>query len=1048
MNSHPSKFSLLAALLASAAAGVYAPHAQAQNARHTYAIEAVDLAEALQIIRRETGLNILYAPQSVDGKTTNGFQGQGSPQEVLSAVLRGTGLNYQYVSENAVAILAAQEEAAAPAPAVIVNERAPATDVAAALDEVVITGSRIARTGFNAPVPTTIVGTGDIENAGFVNLSDILDDFPAIGVGLGAANTFRNSDAGAAFVNLRGLGANRSLTLINSRRRVSGSSTSSAVDINTIPAAMIERVEVITGGASAVYGADAVSGVVNIITRTDFDGLEFSVNGGVSQHGGADNVSAGFFGGTNFTDDRGHINFAAVYNKSGQLRAGDRDFGQERIVSTGNPANTGPNDGIPDRITIRNFNDTYTTYDANFFIDGTTYTFGENGLDTVTGEVVRPGPLGAVVGDVGASFLDWFELRAPSEVFSLRSDLQYELTDGINFFAEGEFSATDSSNLTQYYRFDERGFWLSGNGGPRVQRDDAFLPGEVAALMDANGLTELAIRRSFIDFGDLENIHERRTFTAVAGLDGVLPNGWAWNASYQYGQYRDNITNTNLIIGQNFLNAVDVIEGTDGQPVCRSEEARADGCVPYNLFARGPLTPEQRDYFVHDRLQDIRNTQQIYAGQLIGDLLELPAGPLAFAIGGEHRIETLETRDDGLSLAGEISFLGLANPRPPIDEDFNVTEGYLEVRAPLLRDMPFVEALDVEGAFRYSDYNTIGSTTAWNVAGNWSVSEDLRIRVSRSKSVRAPNLVELFGPQNTTITNFIDPCDATRVGESANRAANCAALGVPANFSDTFAGTVVTSGGNPDLTEETSNSFTIGAVFTPRFYDRLSLSVDFFDIDIEDAVAGFGASDIAERCVDANSIDNAFCDAIVIGADGSLDAINASIINVAEQTARGIDVSADVSFPVFNRGELRLGATGAYLLKLERQTDPDDPNTLVIDDGEFSNPRVRLRFTTQYAQGPWSVTMENEYISRSDIDAQAQPEAFDIAEVEARLYTDFIFGYDFRDQYRFNIGINNAFDVEPPDTASTYLGGGPGQNNAVRYDNIGRFFFAGVQARF
>ncbi|RMB00601.1 secretin/TonB-like protein [Eilatimonas milleporae] len=1046
--------SLLAgALLAGSAMAVtVAAPVAAQGVRKPYTIEAQNLAAALRVVRRETGLNILYAPQAIAGKTTQGFRGDAEPETVLRAILQGTGLTYQYLSENAVAVMTvdigpdstpAPETATTPAPS-----RRPVAEAPGYVEEVIITGSRIARTGFETPVPTTVVDAPTIANSGFVNIADILEDFPAIGVGLGAANTFRSSDAGAAFVNLRGLGTNRSLTLINGRRRVSGSSTSSAVDINTIPAAMIERVEVITGGASAVYGADAVSGVVNIITRTDFDGLELSVNGGLSQHGGADNISAGFFGGTNFAEKRGYINFGAVYNSSGQLRARDRDFGQERVVSVGNPDNTGPGDGIPDRVTLRNFNDTYTTYDANFFIDGVTYTFGDNGLDTVTGEVVRPGPLGAVIGDVGATFLDWFELRAPTEVFSVRSDMRYIIGDSISFFAEGEFSATDSSNLTQYFRFDERGFWLSGNGGPRIQRDNLFLPDEVAALMDANALTELPVRRSFNDFGDLENRHERRTFSAVAGFDGALPNGWGWEASYQYGEYRDNITNTNLIIGENFLNAVDVVAGADGQPVCRSAAAQADGCVPYNLFARGPLTPEQRAYFVHDRIQNVRNTQETIVGQITGDLVTLPAGPLAFAAGAEHRIETLRTRDDGLSLAGEISFLGLANPRPPIDEQFDVTEGYVETRVPLLKDMPFAHALDLEGAFRYSDYDTIGGTTAWNIAANWSPHEDLRLRVSRARSVRAPNLVELFGPQNTSITNFIDPCDVTRVPENANRAANCAALGVPADFTDTFVGTLVTSGGNPDLREETSDTFSVGMVATPGFLPGLSLSVDYFMIDIEDAVSGFGATEIAERCVDAASIDNPFCEAITIGGDGSLSAINASIINVAEQTVSGIDFSVDYGFPLFAKGRMQLNLVGTYLLELERQADPSDPNTLVVDDGEIANPRMRMRFVTAYSQGPWSITMENDFISSAEIDAQAGPEAFDIPDVSARVYTDFIFGYDVDDRYRFNIGINNALDIEPPFSASSYLGGGPGQNGAVRYDNIGRFFFAGVQARF
>ena len=1031
----------LTALAVGGACAQTASGAYADDAKVSFDIETQPLADALMSFSRQADVTVTAPARFTTGKRAPAIRGEYAPADALAALLRGAELEAVNGENGAIFIRAAAQEIAPPSPSRAASPELSVTE------EVIVTGSRIARTGFNAVVPTAVVDEEFIVNAGFVNIADILEDLPSVGVGLGAANTFRSDDAGAAFINLRGLGTNRSLTLVNGRRRVSGSSTSSAVDLNTIPAAMIERVEVITGGASAVYGADAVSGVANIITRTDFDGLELSAFGGLSQEGGAEQASLGFFGGTNFSDDRGYINFAAVYNNSGALRARERDFGQQRVVSVANPANTGPDDGIADRVTLVNFNDTYVTYDANFFIDDTTYTWGGNGLDTVTGDVVRPGSLGAVVGDVGATFLDWFELRSPSEVFSIRSDLNYELTDGVNFFAEGEFSATDSTNLTQYYRFDERGFWLSGNGGPRVARDDFFLPGPVADLMDANGLDELAIRRSFIDFGDLENQHARRTFTAVAGFEGVLPNDWEWELSYQYGEYRDSITNTNLVIGQNFLNAVDVIDDGAGNPVCRDEAARADGCVPYNLFARGPLTQEQRDYFMHDRLQNIRNTQEIIAGQIVGDLIELPAGPLSFAVGGEYREETLRTRDDGLSLAGEISFLGLANPRRPIDESFDVAEGYVELRAPVLRDMPFAESVNIEGAYRYSDYNTIGGTSAWNVAGDWSPHEALRLRVSRSRSVRAPNLVELFGPQNTTITNFIDPCDATRVPENANRSANCAALGVPADFTDTFVGTLVTSGGNPALSEEVSNSLTAGAVATLNILNGLQLSVDYFNIDIEDAVSSFSAQEIAERCVDAASIDNPFCDAIVIGSDGGLEEIKGTLINVAELQTRGIDFAGDIAFDALG-GEVRFGATGTYLLKLERQADPNDPNTLVIDDGEIANPTLRTRFTTQYSRGPWSVRMENDFIGRSDIDVQQGPEAFDRPEVESRLYTDFIFSYLLNNSYSFTFGVNNALNAEPPFTAQTYLGGGPGQSGAVRYDNIGRFFFVGLNGAF
>lgn len=920
------------------------------------------------------------------------------------------------------------------------------------LDTIIVTGSRIARDGFTTPTPVTVVDAAVIETSGFVNIDDILQRVPAVGVGLGSANTLRQDDAGAAFVNLRGLGTNRSLTVVNGRRRVSGSRASSAVDLNTIPASMIERVEVISGGASAIYGADAVSGVVNVITKTDFDGLELAARGGVSQRGGGANYSLSAHGGTRFAEDRGSINVGVTYAQTFELLATERDFGQTWVLTLGNPDNTGPADGIVDIITIPDFQSTYLTDDVNFFVDDTAFIYTADGLDTVTGDLIRGGELGFQDGGNAVNQVDFFQLRIPQDTVSIRGDLTYRLTDGVSVFAEAEFSTTDSSTNTQYYRFDQRGFWLNGNGGPRIQRDNLFLPAEVAALMDAEGLTELAVRKRFRDeLGALRNIHDRTTYTVVSGLKGAFANGWQWQAFYQYGAYDDSIRNTNLFIASNFLAAVDVIaDPATGQPVCRDAAARAHGCVPYNLFQRGPLTQDQRDYMVHTRLQRVENTQRMFGAELTGEVVMLPAGAVSFAAGVERRKETLQTQDDGLSLNGEVSFLGLASPRQPVDEDFSVTEGFVEVLVPVLRDIALVEALEVEGAVRLSDYDTIGTATAWKAGLNWSVSEDVRLRFTRSRNVRAPNLIELFGPSNLTNRNFIDPCDITRIAETPNREANCRAFGIPEGFVDSFALTEVFEGGNPELTEETSNSLTVGAVITPRWIAGLSLSIDYWAIRIDDAISRFGAEEVADRCFDAASIDNVFCDLITLGDDFNLDRIQIIDINVSELRTSGIDLAASYAFDAAALGRFGIDLIGTYLIEKEQLVVPDDPNTLVVEDGEYTDPTLRLNVTLSYLRGGWTVNLINRYISGSDIDRQASAERYDISEVGARVYTDLLVGYDIDERVSVFAGINNLLDKDPPYSAFTYTGG---QNfvsggSATLYDNIGRFFHFGARARF
>ncbi len=922
------------------------------------------------------------------------------------------------------------------------------------IDTIVVTGSRISRPGFDSAASTAVVSQDEIRSSGFVNIDDVLVRQPALTVGLGSQNSYRAGDAGAALVNLRGLGSNRTLVLIDGRRRVSGSRASSAVDLNSLPSAMIERVEILTGGVSAVYGADAVSGVVNIITKSDFEGLEIEAKGGMSGHSDAETYSVSAFGGTSFDDEGGHINFAINYSGQEALLMEERAFGLNRVRYRANPENTGSSDGIPDQFTAIDYAATYVTESPNFYLDGTTYMVDTQAITPVECDTfLRVSSLGNGVNcNTGANAHDHILLRTPTEAFSVRTDVSRELNDYITFFAEGEFSNVKSEGFTAPYRYDERAIFFGGRGGPVITRDNAFLPDHLASFMDENGLTEVSVREKMsAELGFLENKHERTTYTAVAGFEGEFDNGWQWNVFYQYGNYKDNIENTNLLIHEKFVNSVDVIlDPSTGQVVCRDEAARADGCIPHNVFESVAVTDAYRDYAVHTRLQTVGNTQQVFGGQLVGDVFELPAGAIKFALGAEYREEALVTMDDGLSLSGDVTYLGLASPRAPLDEKFDVKEGFVEVLVPLIADQPFAEQIDFEGAVRISDYNTIGSTTAWRAGLSWRVSNEIAFRGNLARSVRAPNLFELFAPRNTTIRNFLDPCDATRIDESANRAANCAALGFPAGFVDSFDTTLVVSGGNPNLQEEVSDSLTLGLTWTPSFAEGFSLSIDYYDIQIEDAVSSFGAEEIADRCFDASSVDNPFCGVITIGPDFNLDQIEQVAINVASYVTSGLDFEIGYDFPETSFGNFRLNAVGTYLLKKEFLVVPDDEETLIIEDGRYTDPRFRLNTTVSWEHGDWTTSLAARYINQSIIDPQASEERFDNDTVDARLYADVRVGYSFSENMSVFVGVNNLTDIDPPFTPITYFGGQApdGEGSAGLYDNIGRYFFTGVRAKF
>jgi iron complex outermembrane recepter protein len=905
------------------------------------------------------------------------------------------------------------------------------------LAEVVVTGTRIGRSGFDTPVPITVIDAQAIATAGFNNVNDILLQTPAVGVGLGMETASYSNDAGATFVNLRGLGTDRTLVLVNGRRRVSGTQTSSAVDLTTIPANMVERIEVITGGASAVYGADAVTGVVNVILKDDFDGLSLTGRAGLSaEHGDGESYSVGAYGGTGFAADRGRMNFAVSYNDEEPFFIRDRSFLFPPLNFIGNPANTGPADGIADEITIEDVRFVQTHPAGTFVIDGTRYTVDPQLRQTQNGALFNSGLVGSNGGD-GYNDLDYRSLRLKQSTFASLATMRYDMTPGVQLFLESNFASSRTIDpRTPTFDF-----------GVVLQRDNPFIPAAVGALMDANDMTELAVSRTHKDHGDVQKTTvDRTTYNIVAGLDGSIGERLDWELFYQYGRYNQNLT-TNSRIESKWFDALDVIsDPTTGAPVCRNAVARASGCVPLNIIGQNVATPEALAYIGHARILNVRNTQQIAGLQATGRLLDLPAGPLNYAVGMEYREEGLHARDDGLAEQGLLFFVD--NGGPPADARSSVKEAFVETLLPILSDAPLAQRLDLEGAVRFSDYDTIGNTVAWKVGADWTPIEDIRFRVTRSSSVRAPNLAELFSPGIRSDVGVDDPCDISRIDLSPNRRANCLALGAPAGWVDTqLSGRSGLSGGNPDLQEETARSWTVGAILTPRFIDNLRVSIDYWKIDIDDAINAISATDILEKCVDLASIDNVFCGLFTRGADFSVDEIRLSDVNIGKLQASGIDVQADYSLPLdaFNwPGTLRVRLNATYLDEHEELVDPLDPQSLIVRVGEVENPRVLGSLDIGYARGPLDVRWTAHYIGGAEVDVQASPEAYDDPDWSAMMTHDIVASYDLSEDYDVYIGLNNVFDQAPPRNPITSWG----IYEASRYDSIGRFLFVGATARF
>ena len=923
------------------------------------------------------------------------------------------------------------------------SQEAGAAEGGDAQNAIVVTGSRIARTGFENPTPTTVVTAEQIANTGLNDIGEVLMQNPQIAVGLGSSNDTFKRDVGSTFVNLRGLGENRTLVLVDGRRRVSGSRDGAQVDVSAIPTPMIESVEVITGGASAVYGADAVSGVVNIILKDDMEGLNLSGRLGLSSRGDAATYRVSVSGGGQFGDGRGSARFGMTYGESETLRYRDRSYayGKGELAFVTNPDNTGPDDGIPDRIVISNPRTITTPYQPTFVIGGQRY-FYDGGLIEQPDDIVCYGSK-CVGGDFGYDRRER-NLRNPRESISAIAGLEYELTSGITAFTDFEFSFAESETNGQGF-FDSR---------LTLSRDNPTLPDEVTALMDANGMSTIRVgyEGEYI-YGNREHGNKRTTYTVAGGLRGQLGD-FDWTAFAQYGRRDQRYKRGNSRIESRFYEAVDVVrDPVTGDMVCRSEAARDAGCAPISVFG-GMLTEEEKAYFKATFQRDVTNEQLLAGFQVSGTLIDLPAGPLGIAIGAEHRKDSLKSVDDALGSRGLL--YRTDNGGGEVDASSSVSEAFAEIVVPVLRDSFLGQSLQFEGAARYSHYDTVGSTVAWKLGGEWAPIDALRFRVTRSRSVRAPTLVEFFAPETLGALNIsADPCDAAEINLNPNREANCRALGIPAGWVDPASSLALTTrlGGNPNLTEETSDSWTAGVVVSP--VDGLRFSADWWSIEIDDAIQTISGNSIVEKCVDSETLDNPFCPLVTRGNFSGIDdpyvisSIDLRQVNIGQLTARGLDLAANYrtyldriseSLP----GSLNVGLTVTYLDKLEELVDSDDPDTLLISDGEYGNPTWRGNLKVGYSVGGLRANWSVRYIGGSKINVQRSDEYYGCLTVDERFYHDVALNYDFDSGETVQFGVNNLFDEHPPRTPSTYTGASGGS----LFDSVGRFFYIGFTKAF
>lgn len=939
-------------------------------------------------------------------------------------------------------------------------------------DEIVVTGTRVKRPDFAYTNPVASVDEKAIQLSGVTNVTQLLQDLPAL-VNSQDSNDAATANAGIAgsglnLLNLRNLGTDRTLVLINGRRHVASSPGSAAVDTNTIPVELIERIDVLTGGASAIYGADGVSGVVNFVLRDDFEGFAARAQiGSPEEEGGGQNL---FFGGSvGFNiNDRGNLTASLEWSKDRRLSLEDRNFSNANALGFfNNPNDLTDDPNIPDQIPQRDirFFDSAPGGAVDVDFDFLPDFIGE-GLAWNPGVFVPPifqqGGTGTALSTYNGDTLPELE-RVAGNITG-----HYELTPRMRLFTEQKYVRTTSFSSSQP-SFD---FFIA------VQPDNPFIPTSIANAFATSGAPFLLVSRDNFDLGVRGEDITRDTYRGVWGIDGELGAGVEYELSYNYGRTDVDARILNNRFNDRFAAALDVVtDPATGRATCASNldpnlepfnvswlgfaapasftPGPNSGCVPLNIFGANGASAEARAWIMQTSVESSTVEQQVAFGYLNGSfdpLFKLPGGSMTWAAGGEWRRETSRSTPPPEDEAG----LTFGNIRTSERGAFEVREGFMELSAPILRDRPFFNSLAFDAAARWSDYTTIGDTFTWKIGGVWSPVEDISFRATKAEAVRAPNIAELFQPQGQTFELINDPCDINNLDQgTSNRRANCTtlltALGInPDTFTDPNSASV--GGllrGSRTLQEETAETFTVGFVARPRWVKGLTFSVDYYDIEIADAVNFASGEELAGLCVDAPNLNNQFCGFVTRDpATGGIDSFVQQPFNVANFITTGIDFSASWTIDPQDWGAksdwglFNLRLIGNRLDELSFISTPGAPRDFDQGEGGADNaaPEWQAAFDLTWERGPLTVNYGVNYFgetarfSAEQIAGEPDIAAPQFLNYEAKLTHDVQVRYNLGEAWSVYAGVNNLGDQQP-DIGEVAYPVGP----------LGRFGYIGVR---
>ncbi len=936
------------------------------------------------------------------------------------------------------------------------------------VEEVVVTGSRIQKANLVSSSPVTQVDAEAFKYTGTTRVEDLIADLPAVYPGQGSG--LANGATGTATIDLRNLGDNRTLVLVNGRRLPPGSPQGGGQgsDINQIPGALIERVEVLTGGASSTYGSDAVAGVVNFIMIDDFEGVKLDMQYSGYQHDNdssffkrqlaadvafeqpSSSVNDGeisdisFVIGANLDGGRGNVTAYATYRKINEVRQGDRDYSACALGGTG-PADVscGGSSTLPD---------------GRFTDFGLLSDVGPGSFDyIVQGDqfVPRNGKLYNYAPD------NFFQ--RPDERYTGGAFGRYEINEHVEVYSELMFM-DDRSNA----QIAPSGAFFVTSGlscGNPLLSDQQFglICGDFG--LGADDFQDIFIGRRNVEGGFRNDDIRHTSLRGVFGVRGDINDTWRYDLYGQYSEVSLEQTYNNELSTTSITRALDAVDDGNGNAVCRSVVDGSDpACVPWNVFETGAVTSDQLTYLYLPLYARGTTDQKVVSGYVAGNLedygIKLPSADTGvdIVLGAEYRSENLEYSPDTGYTTGDGA--GQGGPIEAVKGGYDVTEFFTEISIPLVENAAFAKELTLDLGYRYSDYSTDETTNTYKVAAGWAPTDGLKIRASFNRAVRHANIRELFRPQSLGLYDMdTDPCSGADPVRSFQ---DCARTGVTQGQYGTIADSPAgqfneVSGGNPELSPEESDTYSIGFVWTPEFVEDLSVTVDYFDIEIEDAIAAVTSEFILNSCMDTGNPQ--FCDAVNRGPNtGTLWIGNDNIVstdsNIGFFSTTGFDVTVDYTLGLGDMGSLQFNDIATIVTEWDQQEVAGEPveDCLGAWGGVCGQPTIEFQNNLRATWlTPWQLALSAQWRHLDGVDDKAAEgnSARPGFKLDSMDYLDISAIWDITDMISVRGGINNVTDEEPPYADAPGPGiGGNGNQFPGQYDALGRYWFVGATFQF